>query len=211
MSTRALIGIAQASGEICHIYCHFDGYPEGVGQRLLTHYRERSKVDALMALGDLSQLGPEIGEKHDFNSRAGDACTAYGRDRGETGTEARGAASVEEFIRAANLCASYAYLFDADGRWLVHGRSDAPSLRPLAAVLGVSEPEPSPAKPATREDDPLIDDLLTSLYKQADSYDAVGNDLKKRRGEEHAQFSYQLAAQLRAQANAVRRLREKAA
>lgn len=216
MSTRSLIGIVEPNGSIRHIYCHFDGYPEGVGKCLLDHYHERSKVDALMALGDLSQLGPEIGDKHDFRGPTNGACTAYGRDRGEAGTESRGTANVQEFVLAADRCVSYAYLFDSEGRWLVHARHEpAPMLRVLAEVLAEvfddERDEPEEKAHAAASDDPLIDDLLTSLYKQADSYDAVGNDLKKRRGEEHAQFSYQLAAQLRAQANAVKRLREKAA
>lgn len=89
MSTRARVGITIPEG-IESIYVHFDGYPEGVGQKLLDHWTEADKVRQLIDLGDLSQLGEEIGEKHDFDTYYGSRpeaelamCLAYGRDRGE--------------------------------------------------------------------------------------------------------------------------------
>jgi hypothetical protein len=88
MSTRSNIGIEEADGSITAIYCHWDGYPSHNGKILLEHYKEASKVRSLIALGDLSSLGPEIGEKHSFDSdgemaRANGWSTAYHRDRGE--------------------------------------------------------------------------------------------------------------------------------
>lgn len=102
MSTRSRIGIIRlkpGSGtpEVESIYCHFDGYPEGVGQMLLDHWTTPEAVDELLALGDLSSLGSVIGEKHDFDTHTGHSldgyntncaaakgwCCAYGRDRGE--------------------------------------------------------------------------------------------------------------------------------
>ena len=92
MSTRSRIGVIRthdASGEpetVESIYCHFDGYPEGVGAILADQYTDAAKVDALLALGAVSCLGAEIGEAHDFDSHRGnDTCLFYGRDRGEEG------------------------------------------------------------------------------------------------------------------------------
>ena len=92
MSTRSRIGIIRtkdASGEpssVESIYCHSDGYPEYVGAILAKHYTEAAKVDALLALGDVSCLGAEIGEAHDFDAHRGsDTCLFYGRDRGDEG------------------------------------------------------------------------------------------------------------------------------
>jgi hypothetical protein len=65
------------------IYCHWDGYPEHNGVVLLQHYTDPDKVAELISLGSVSSLGPEIGEKHDFDSRDMNVCTFYGRDRGE--------------------------------------------------------------------------------------------------------------------------------
>jgi hypothetical protein len=79
------------------VYCHWDGYLEHNGSLLQKHYSNSPKVNNLIALGDLSSLRPEIGEKHLFSSlqiddkaeRAAyeetvkDMCTFYTRDRGE--------------------------------------------------------------------------------------------------------------------------------
>lgn len=84
------------------IYCHSDGYVLGVGQTLFNHYQDETKIDELLALGDISMLGEKIGEKHDFDSpfRGGlqigsleyqefyNTVLAYGRDRGEKGVDA---------------------------------------------------------------------------------------------------------------------------
>ena len=53
------------------------------------HYQDEAKIDALLDLGHLSSLGAEIGEKHDFNSKPGGVCNAYGRDQGEIMQEAK--------------------------------------------------------------------------------------------------------------------------
>ena len=94
MSTRSSIGKQHQDGTVTAIYCHSEGYVEGVGAMLQTHYQDSTKVDALIALGSLSTLGAEIGEAHDFNVRYSDDepraawCRAYGRDRGEDATDA---------------------------------------------------------------------------------------------------------------------------
>lgn len=64
MSTRSHIGIKDSRG-ITGVYCHFDGYPEGVGKTLLENYDTEEKVQALIAEGDMSSLGTTI-EKCDF-------------------------------------------------------------------------------------------------------------------------------------------------
>lgn len=94
MSTRSCIAsFDPETGTARSIYCHFDGYPDGVGAMLVNHYATPELVDALMDLGDISglneRLAPAPGEKHSFDNRAPGVTVAYGRDRGETGTEAR--------------------------------------------------------------------------------------------------------------------------
>ena len=39
MSTRCRIGIENKNGTITSIYCHHDGYLEGVGEILVNHYK----------------------------------------------------------------------------------------------------------------------------------------------------------------------------
>lgn len=113
MSTRSSIGVKLPNGNIKAIYCHFDGYPSGVGQTLTEHYTTEEKINALMELGDLSILGPEIGEKQDFNdyqNRNRDWCLAYGRDRGESGQEAETYSNIKEWVGA--IWVDYHYLWN---------------------------------------------------------------------------------------------------
>jgi hypothetical protein len=56
MATRSLIGINLDNGITKIVYCHWDGYPSGVGQTLMENYTSPTKVDALLRLGDLSTL-----------------------------------------------------------------------------------------------------------------------------------------------------------
>ena len=57
MSTRSRIAIENQNGSVTSIYCHFDGYISGVGKTLKESYTDRSVVEALIELGDLSALG----------------------------------------------------------------------------------------------------------------------------------------------------------
>ena len=88
MATRSSITIKELDGSVKSIYCHWDGYPAHNGKILDEHYTDPDKVRALIALGSLSILGPEIGEKQDFRNHIEGMCLAYGRDRGDLGTEA---------------------------------------------------------------------------------------------------------------------------
>ena len=73
MSTRCAIGMKRENGEVAAIYCHNDGYPEGVGAILGRWYRNAEKVEALLKLGSISSLGaklePEAGAEHAFFNR----------------------------------------------------------------------------------------------------------------------------------------------
>lgn len=42
------------------IYCHLDGYPDGVGLILVKHYIDRYKIEALLDCGDLRSLGEHL-------------------------------------------------------------------------------------------------------------------------------------------------------
>lgn len=60
MSTHANIAILKPNGDIQSIYCHFDGYPQYVGQILHDHYQTQEKVQALMDIGNIEALGEKI-------------------------------------------------------------------------------------------------------------------------------------------------------
>ena len=97
MGTRSMIAIQNPySKDIRAVYCHWDGYLSHNGAILQKHYSNSPKVNNLIALGDISSLKDEIGEKHDFSrldstlpeaeyeAKYGNMTTFYTRDRGES-------------------------------------------------------------------------------------------------------------------------------
>lgn len=131
MSTRSAI-IAKQGENYRAIYCHSDGYIDGVGLTLLSHYTDPQKVNQLISLGDLSsvheRVAPDDGETHhfDYGKRASGVTVAYCRDRGEPLhiTDVEG--DIKDFIKHVNRewGAEYSYVWDGE-KWLVaRGTSD---------------------------------------------------------------------------------------
>lgn len=101
-----------------------------VGTTVLKHYTNNEKLDKLLELGDLSRLGSELGEQHEFSNpfkfksieyNAWDndhinSSTFYGRDRGEEGTMARQFSSYGQYAFSGQF-EGYDYIFKADGKW----------------------------------------------------------------------------------------------
>lgn len=87
MSTHAYIIIKEKNGQMRGIYLHNDGDPACAGETLLKHYFATEKVKSLIALGGLSVLDENIGEKisfDDWKTRFRNRqCLAYIRDREE--------------------------------------------------------------------------------------------------------------------------------
>lgn len=108
MSTRARIGLLQSDGLVCSIYTHYDGYPSHHGPILLDHYNTVERVQALLALGALSALNANLGEKVDFNKPAKDQCISYSRDLNEVEAESY-TAPLGGFFQACDGC-DYIYL-----------------------------------------------------------------------------------------------------
>lgn len=157
MATRSNIAVQQEDGSFLYIYVHNDGYYEGVGQTLLDHYGDIAKARELVALGDLSVVGEEIGEKHDFDeprwdwalkvktpetlARAaliGTWTLAYGRDRGETNIEPRSIAADGDVFSAHEEQYLYVMKLDDAGvyTWFVDYRGE---LKPLAEMIDAEE------------------------------------------------------------------------
>ena len=130
MATRAVIGKLQTDGSgIKAIYLHSDGYLEHAGRILAEHYKDESKVDELIAHGDVSSLGENIGVKFDFNDLKSfyknKQCRFYARDRGEQHKHFDLLDSELDLIKfAKNSCdAQYVYLY-AYGYWYVYSVED---------------------------------------------------------------------------------------
>jgi hypothetical protein len=143
MGTRARIAIENADGSFTSIYTHWDGYVGHHGPILFNHYSKTPLVRKLIALGDLSVLGPRIGRKHKFNSDPeGTVCTAYGRDRGETECAA---------VTSPDLAALGALTQETGGEWLYVWRLDRKwyAAKGGAAAFGWASQAPGPLRPLT--------------------------------------------------------------
>ena len=133
MATRSTIAVLNTDKSVSAIYCHFDGGIDHNGQILKDDYTHPVKIQTLMELGALSQLGREIGEKQDFDNPTDPHwCVAYGRDRGESDVEAQQHASVLDWLSQGE---EYNYLWD-DSEWLVHNSYHTDGeLRSLVQVI----------------------------------------------------------------------------
>ena len=125
MATRSNIAYRNAAGTIVSVYCHWDGYVANNGRILQEHYQDQTKIEALVALGSISSLGAELGEKQDFNDRTtqkDEWTLAYNRDRGEDLVVSE-YADIPSWIDDME---EYAYLWNGK-EWLVndHGERDA--------------------------------------------------------------------------------------
>lgn len=114
MSTRCRIGIKNEDGTIRSIYCHFDGYPDGVGQTLLDSYKDAEKINKLLDLGDISCLGsePVSDSKYwdPFTAITNSDYTLAYKDRGED-CPAEISKDVDSYKDAAHYV-DYIYLWD---------------------------------------------------------------------------------------------------
>jgi hypothetical protein len=121
MATRSNIAVLLKDGTVKKTYCHYDGYPEHNGKILLDCYSEYDKAVELVSLGDLSILGnlvhPDPEVVHTFNHPQPNVCVAYGRDRGDTNTDAATFEKYEHYVDSVGQ-QDYDYLFKNDS-WYI--------------------------------------------------------------------------------------------
>lgn len=137
MATRSTIALEYADGTVQQVYCHWDGYLDNNGTILLNNYSDPFKLRDLIDLGDISSLGPNVGEKHSFDIQAKygtpeyeaeaearrDITTFYGRDRGEEGTNARKFKDYADYRKNGQF-EEYNYILRTDGNWYVEFYGD---------------------------------------------------------------------------------------
>ena len=146
MGTRSRIGVMHGDN-VKSVYCHWDGYLEHNGAILQERY-DSAKANQLVALGDLSSLRPEIGEKHAFSQFELPAdeveafkaltenwCTFYGRDRGEKGTEWKVAVNFETFLEQCDMSGAEYYYIMKDGVWYCGDTYESSPLSKKLTVL----------------------------------------------------------------------------
>lgn len=110
MATRSRIGVLYKDGTVKAVYCHWDGYPEEVGSKLLEFYNSVEKVESLMEKGDMSSLG-----------ESPESCEYY-VDRGEEDVGASTYSSLDEYKRIGE---EYQYWIEEETNvwYYYHGRT----------------------------------------------------------------------------------------
>jgi len=158
MGTRSGIGIENPNtGVIKGIYCHWDGYLEHNGAILNEHYATSPKVNNLIALGDLSSLRAEIGEKHAFSqfdlpkdeveafkTLTENWCTFYGRDREETNVSYKRYETRKDFVDGIDGEYFYLFVYDADqqgGKWFYKKYNETAWKRLSTALAKINKEE----------------------------------------------------------------------
>lgn len=115
MATRSRIGIVNKDGSIRSIYCHWDGYPEGVGSILHKNYQDRDKVEELISLGSISSLGDSIHTTISYVKNFGE------KMKDNAPMEHRHFQSFKKYFQSSDQ--QWAYLFDPDGKWVTYRSS----------------------------------------------------------------------------------------
>ena len=113
MATRSTNALEFADGTVQQIYCHNDGYLSYNGRILQEHYMDPFKVRDLIDLGSISSLSPTL-----------EGVVAYGRDRGETDTEAGRFTDFQDY-KVNGQWEEYNYilrLVNGRAQWYVDGR-----------------------------------------------------------------------------------------
>lgn len=108
MATRSLIAIENSNKSINIIYCHWDGYLNGVGKTLLSFYNDKKKVEKLIKLGNISSLEKTLSNIKTYN---------------EEGSKVDNEAAYKKYYREQGT--DYAYLFK-NNKWYVSSHPSNP-------------------------------------------------------------------------------------
>lgn len=116
MSTHANIGLLNKDGSIKSIFVWYDGYPGFTGHILKNHYNSEDKIEKLLNLGGIAQLGntPEKIDFIDSDRGTTDFCIKLQHDADFPTVTYQ---DEEEFMDDA-FDIDYSYLFK-DGHWEV--------------------------------------------------------------------------------------------
>jgi len=124
MATRSFIAVLHDSGYDA-IYCHWDGYLDGVGKNLIRNFNTLTEVKKLISGGDASSID-ENGEVNYYDTPDSHfyRCSDY-----------------DELVTDAKVCgAEYLYVF-AENQWYylkIYG--DHPKLERLSEWFEIMEP-----------------------------------------------------------------------
>ena len=112
MATRSRIGIQLADQSILSVYCHWDGYPEFNGVKLVEHFNSHDAAAELIDGGDISALWTNTGWNNEVLPTTG---ALYYSSRGEDIPPSLDN-TLDEYLKDGE---EYAYLF-ANGKWVCY-------------------------------------------------------------------------------------------
>jgi hypothetical protein len=137
MATRSAIAVMHGN-KAKSIYAHWDGYLAHNGYILNKCY-DSVKANKLVSMGDLSSLGADIGEAHEFGRDMTDDmyvdiggqvscskdCTFYIRDRGEENATFKSFNTYDKFRDHYLNCGCEYFYIMKDGVWYYSTYKDA--------------------------------------------------------------------------------------
>ena len=110
MATRSRIAVELNDGTVKSVYCHWDGYPAGVGNDLLNRdFRSADEVEEFLNEGSRSSVDEAYYDK-------------YGKSRGEERETPTVHKDVDTYLTKVfedDAWEEYAYLYNKDGDWTV--------------------------------------------------------------------------------------------
>jgi hypothetical protein len=114
MATRSRIGIQLKDDSILSVYCHWDGYPQFNGAKLVEHFNSYDKASELIDGGDISALWTNVGWNNETLDEVG---PLYYSSRGED-LAPRLDSDLCDYLLAVNA-EEYHYLF-RNGEWVCY-------------------------------------------------------------------------------------------
>jgi hypothetical protein len=119
MGTRSRIGIQLSDESILSVYCHWDGYPEFNGVKLVENFNTREKVKELIDGGDISSLWTNERWSNDLLDRHRDVYgPQYYSQRGED-SPPRLDANKYDYLADGE---EYAYIYTLNDEWVCYNR-----------------------------------------------------------------------------------------
>ncbi len=115
MGTRSRIGIQLADESILSVYCHWNGYPEFNGVKLVENFNTKEKVKELIDGGDISALWTNLGWDNETLPETG---PLYYSSRGED-CPPRLDANKYDYLAEGE---EYAYIFTLKNTWICYDR-----------------------------------------------------------------------------------------
>ena len=133
MGTRSRIGIQLSDDSILSVYCHWDGYPEFNGVKLIEHFNSYDKASELIDGGDISALWTNVGWNNETLEETG---PLYYSSRGED-LAPRLDSDLCEYL-LPDGAEEYHYLF-TNGKWVCYNMNQFNNKLPEVVEISSAE------------------------------------------------------------------------